>query len=41
MGGHLVEEAVPGDHTFREQGLESQQFFFDGGKTQELDDVHH
>ncbi len=40
MGGHLVEEGVPGDDGLHEQGLEAGQLIFECGESQEVDDVH-
>ncbi len=40
VGGHLVEEPVPGHDGLDEQGLEPPQLIFECGKSQELDDVH-
>jgi hypothetical protein len=40
VGGHLVEEPVPGHDRLHEQGLEALQLFFECGKPEEFDDVH-
>ena len=40
VGGDLVQEGVAGDHGLHEQGLEAGQLGFEGGKPQEIDDVH-
>ena len=40
VGGDLVQEGVAGDDGLHEQGLEAGQLIFEGGESQEVDDVH-